>query len=435
MFDGRLLHGAPACRSLLRPGDVDKQNREINGGDDEARSSLRVTFLVNIWKSGRPAGVDILPWTIRDEIRSVASETMTSFRGAMPLEFQWRHASKLSVNSSGDDRTKPVDGKNIVLPFVSAGATGIGGEEADMNEEDCREAEEREHREKDEEEEDDGDLFLVLPPFATPEYLEEKSDTIVLSFDDRNRAQLVREGALSPTMEQDWPWKKSMALSKTEKQTTDATFLSYLKRQVPTFVSSIAEKLKSQFAIDVSHLQADHVCYRTDSHEQYTSLVEALQSWEAEDFTLLVESEIGGRPIATFKLAEPIKIESADGDYIVDVVEIPSPKEGSPYKAGLEHVEFVIGGLAHESPVNNGAHRTVLESWMERHPAVSWNTKAINKKCNPDVSMKMELGEHGKVSIKFHLMPLEKVIEFEIVVQRRQEVDEVDGCHGQSRKS
>ncbi|MBV5336219.1 VOC family protein, partial [bacterium] len=57
-----------------------------------------------------------------------------------------------------------------------------------------------------------------------------------------------------------------------------------------------------------------------------------------------VESDIGGRPIATFKLTTPIEVRSRDGGTrFVDVVEIPSPKDGSPYGAGLEHVEFVVG--------------------------------------------------------------------------------------------
>ena len=56
---------------------------------------------------------------------------------------------------------------------------------------------------------------------------------------------------------------------------------------------------------------------------------------------------------------------------------------------------------------------------MERHPRASWNTKALDKRCNPDVSTKLELFDHGSASVKFHLMPLEEVIEFE----RREEYD------------
>ncbi len=192
-------------------------------------------------------------------------------------------------------------------------------------------------------------------------------------------------------------------------------FLSYLHERVPSFVKAIAAKLKtSEYDIDVSNLQADHVCYRTESMKQYSELVEALQSVEASgSFILLVESEIGGRPIATFKLLQPIEIGSGNSRHSIDVVEIPSPKDGSPYDSGLEHIEFVIGDGKHKSPINDEVHATALGGWMRKYPSVAWNTKAYHKECNPDVSFKMELCDHGRVSVKFHVMPLEAVIKFE----------------------
>ena len=197
--------------------------------------------------------------------------------------------------------------------------------------------------------------------------------------------------------------------------TTSSDFLTYLHDRVPSFVTAIVAELKtSEYDIDVTDLQADHVCYRTESMAQYTELVEALQSPEASgSFTLLVESEIGGRPIATFKLLQPIEIVSGNVRHSIDVVEIPSPKDGSPYDAGLEHIEFVIGDGTHKSPINDEVHATTLGAWMQKYPSVAWNTKAYHKECNPDVSFKMELCDHGRVSVKFHVMPLEDVITFE----------------------
>lgn len=194
-----------------------------------------------------------------------------------------------------------------------------------------------------------------------------------------------------------------------------SNFLSFLHERTPSFVKAIVAKLRtSEYDIDVSNLQADHVCYRTESMKQYTELVEALQSADASGtFLLLVESEIGGRPIATFKLLQPIEIVSGNVRHSIDVVEIPSPKDGSPYDAGLEHIEFVIGDGTHKSPINDEVHATTLGAWMQKYPSVAWNTKAYHKECNPDVSFKMELCDHGRVSVKFHVMPLEDVITFE----------------------
>ena len=190
-----------------------------------------------------------------------------------------------------------------------------------------------------------------------------------------------------------------------------AKFTKELEEQVPSFVTSVSKELQARFGLNVSTLMADHVCYRTDSMEQYTALVEALRS-ASDTYTQLIESEIGGRPIATFKLARPLVSE--DGSHLVNVIEIPSPKEGSPYPAGLEHVEFVIGDGSHSSPINSDVHQSAFVEWMEKHPTVHWNTKAKDKECNPDISTKIELADFGSVSVKFHLMSLENVISFEL---------------------
>jgi len=445
VFDGRLLHGAPAHPALLVGQNSNgKQSSGESYCEEDAEGedgSLRVTFLVNIWKSGRPAGVHMLPESIRTKIRSAATGT-----AVMPLEFQERHVSKLNIPakslmipSSADngvgDETKASEEENIILPFVSHGATWIGGDEVEVDVEECDEGESvgEENSEEDgsrntkdegdndeeEEEEEEDELVLVLSPFATPEYMEDTADTIVLSFEGVNRARLVRGGMFDGMNSQDCRWKKLAAGNKLDEmdkesssKTTAAKFLLDLNEEVPSFVPSIVTELKSQFVMDVSKFQADHVCYRTDSIEQYTSLVEALKS-DTNEFTLLVESEIGGRPIATFKLTTPIEIKSDHGAFSIDAIEIPSPKEGSPYKSGLEHVEFVVGDGSHTSPINDEAHKVALKAWIARFPSVSWNTKSLVKQCNPDVSTKLELGDYGNVSVKFHLIPLEDVIKFE----------------------
>jgi hypothetical protein len=51
---------------------------------------------------------------------------------------------------------------------------------------------------------------------------------------------------------------------------------------------------------------------------------------------------------------------------------------------------------------------------MEKYPAVHWNTKAMEKECNPDISTKIELADFGNISVKFHLISLENVIDFEL---------------------
>jgi len=214
--------------------------------------------------------------------------------------------------------------------------------------------------------------------------------------------------------EQQAPSGKNAAKNKKKKEKEKRKrvakkFLENISKQVPNFVEAIQVKLKEENNIDVSEYHADHVCWRTDSIEEYIGLVSALRS-NTDDFDLLIESEIGGRLIATFRLVKGIPV----GDRIVDVVEIPAPKKGSPYKTGLEHMEFVIGGnKLPSSPMSDDNHLFTLDEFVRQHPQIQFNVKARSKTINPDVSMKVELDDFGVCSIKFHLVPLAKVIEYE----------------------
>uniref|UniRef100_A0A7S3PXU4 UBC core domain-containing protein n=1 Tax=Chaetoceros debilis TaxID=122233 RepID=A0A7S3PXU4_9STRA len=228
-------------------------------------------------------------------------------------------------------------------------------------------------------------------------------------------------------------------------------FTSNLMAQVPTFMEAVEASLLEN-GLDIKEASSlyshysyvpDHICWRTETLDEYTKLVAALRG--SDDWTMLVESDVGGRSIATFKIKVGISLRggSDDGDRnddtndycMIDVVEIPAPKEGSPYASGLEHVEYVIStkkgadnngeegdrsrsALLTCSPLNDRVHQDVLAGFMEHFPHFQWNTKAKSKKINPDVSTKIELpsshaGGTTTGSVKFHLVPLSDVIEYE----------------------
>jgi len=184
-------------------------------------------------------------------------------------------------------------------------------------------------------------------------------------------------------------------------------FLERLRCQVPEFLDRIAADLEGMGVSGYLDCTPDHVCWRTETLEEYSNLVAALRASE-QLCNLLVESEIGGRQIATFELKEGIPV--LESKHSITVVEIPAPKEGSPYATGLEHVEFVLPtDLESIKPVNDETHRFQLQRWMEKHPNLDWSTKAMDKSINPDISLKLD----SVGSVKFHLVPLAQVIEYE----------------------
>jgi len=152
------------------------------------------------------------------------------------------------------------------------------------------------------------------------------------------------------------------------------------------FIANINAGLDT-LGIDTSELSMmDHVCYRVETTERYDELLHLL----VEEALLLGENEVSGRPIATFEFKEYLNA----GGWTVPYLELPAPKEGSPYPEGLEHVEFVIVGS--------------LDRFMKRHGDLSFSTKGLNKLINPEAGLKA-----AGISVKFHEQQLGAVVRIE----------------------
>ncbi|KAK9760877.1 hypothetical protein K7432_014673 [Basidiobolus ranarum] len=166
-----------------------------------------------------------------------------------------------------------------------------------------------------------------------------------------------------------------------------------LEENATSFVINVIHALNDH-GLDVSENEMDHVCYRVESIPEYEDCKRELSSRGS----LLIENNIGGRPIATFKLNSPILVTDPVSKKVreISVIELPSPKTGSFYKTGLEHVEFVITDS--------------FEEFISKNEKLTFSTKGSFKPINPEISLKFkELG----FSVKFHHMPLEQVIELE----------------------
>lgn len=184
------------------------------------------------------------------------------------------------------------------------------------------------------------------------------------------------------------------------------------------FIAKILNKL-AILNIDVTNFEMDHICYRCESKQQYTEIISMLIP---EYASLLTETIIGGRPISTLLLEEPLQSHN----YSIECLEIPAPKDGSFYFSGLEHAEFVIGNLG--DPFIGPESTIILENFMNYYypllPAgVKFDTRAMEKDINADVSLDLsnirsdleeETNDRRALTVKFHIRPLKEVVEYEI---------------------
>lgn len=155
--------------------------------------------------------------------------------------------------------------------------------------------------------------------------------------------------------------------------------------KVEAFLDEIfLQLLRSE--IDVSYYELDHICYRVETQWEYNECKEHIsQLW-----SLLSETKIWGRHIATYKLKKPIIYQNRK----IHVIELPAPKQWSNYRTWFEHVEFVVDKS--------------LESFIAEHSELEFKTKALSKEINPDVSLNF-----WDTAVKFHINTLENVIEWE----------------------
>lgn len=152
------------------------------------------------------------------------------------------------------------------------------------------------------------------------------------------------------------------------------------------FIARIDEELIKIGIAQEEISMIDHVCYRVETKERYQEMLKKLTGIG----TLLGETEINGRLIATFELAEYLKVN----DWIIPYIELPEPKQRSPYMEGLEHAEMVVIGS--------------LENFMKRHSELPFSRSGLGKSINPEAGLKTDA-----ISVKFHEQQLGAVVRIE----------------------
>jgi predicted metalloenzyme YecM len=154
-----------------------------------------------------------------------------------------------------------------------------------------------------------------------------------------------------------------------------------------TFLQTIFEKIEAAGFDMADFSQADHMCYRVTSLEQYEQKKQAM----AKVGTLLGENIINGRPIADYLQHTPVLY----GKWRIDAIEIPAPKAGKSFPEGLDHIELVM----------YDDQKTFLKKYNDKQ----FNMNAADRGINPEIGYQLD----DRLSVKFHLINLAAAVYLE----------------------
>lgn len=153
-----------------------------------------------------------------------------------------------------------------------------------------------------------------------------------------------------------------------------------------SFLTQIIQEVEDEGFNLNDFVQMDHMCYRVPSPERYE-----LKKHELTNVgKLLGETQVNGRPIATFRLHEPVM----HSKWRIDCVELPAPVSDTAPKEGLEHVELVL--------------YDDKETFLQKYAGKQFNLDSAERGINPEIGYK--LPSYG---VKFHLLSLPTVVYLE----------------------
>ncbi|MNJ92627.1 hypothetical protein D3C87_103010 [compost metagenome] len=156
--------------------------------------------------------------------------------------------------------------------------------------------------------------------------------------------------------------------------------------QAESFLKHLFEQLNSHKVQLFSRWSIDHLCFRAQSTESYHQFKKHFSQFAS----LLIESEVNGRLIATYKLHEAIMFHG----YCIDLVELPAPKAGKVTPEGFEHVEVIC-----DLP---------LAELQETYQHLKLDAGGLKKAFNQELEIEM-----SGCALKFHALSLESVINLE----------------------
>ena len=91
-------------------------------------------------------------------------------------------------------------------------------------------------------------------------------------------------------------------------------------KQAINFLDKVFLEMESHRIEIKNYWMIDHICYRVETEKNYQKMKSQFEHLGS----LLIESEVNGRLIASYKLHQPISYK----DYQIPLVELPAPKIG-----------------------------------------------------------------------------------------------------------
>jgi predicted metalloenzyme YecM len=152
------------------------------------------------------------------------------------------------------------------------------------------------------------------------------------------------------------------------------------------FLGNILQEITDAGFALADFVQMDHMAYRVPTLERYEQKKRELAAAAA----LLGETQVNGRPIAVFRLREPVRFDT----WRIDAIELPAPKAGTAPAEGLEHVELVL--------------YDDKDSFLKKYADKQFELKAAERGINPEIGF--ALPHYG---VKFHLLNLPTVVYLE----------------------
>ncbi len=153
------------------------------------------------------------------------------------------------------------------------------------------------------------------------------------------------------------------------------------------FLNLIFGHIQNQSVEIQPHWFIDHLCYRANTEDEYQSL--CVKFLDFSD--LLIETQVSGRMISTFKLHKPIVFNQFE----IPLVELPAPKKHKITETGFEHIEIVCD--------------VVLLDLAKKYSHLNLDLGGLKKEINPELEIVF-----GRENLKFHNQSLEDVIRHEL---------------------